>query len=135
TGLTHLSILSQTTSTLAAYLNSTPARSIHVKSGNGGCCAAFASGVACGYDDGDFTDGSGMYWIRGVIIGEVVNAYTGTASGGWPTDWWVDSVWYFPGFTVVDVMKDIVPDHWMEWQTKEKYDQFGVSVLFDQLRQ
>jgi hypothetical protein len=107
---------------------------IKVSITKGGCCGGFTGGGEVGYNDGDFTDGFGMYWIRGVIIGEVVNAVVGSVSSGWPSDWWVNSVWYFPGFAVVDVMKEVVPDHWQEWQTKEKYDQFPVSVLFEQLR-
>jgi hypothetical protein len=107
---------------------------IKVSITKGGCCGGFTGGGEVGYNDGDFTDGFGMYWIRGVIIGEVVNAVVGSVSSGWPSDWWVNSVWYFPGFAVVDVMKEVVPDHWQEWQMKEKYDQFPVSVLFEQLR-
>jgi hypothetical protein len=105
---------------------------VHINAG--GCCSGFAGGGEVGYSDGSFSDGFGMYWIRGVIIGEVVNALTGSVTSGWPSDWWVNSVWYFPGFSVVDVLREVAPTHAVEWQTKEKYDKFGVSVLFEQLR-
>jgi hypothetical protein len=105
---------------------------VHISAG--GCCSGFAGGGEVGYSEGSFATGMGMYWIRGVIIGEVVNALTGTVSSGWPSDWWVNSVWYFPGFTVVDVLREVAPTHAVEWQTGEKYDKFGISVLFEQLR-
>ena len=50
-----------------------------------------------------------MNWVRGVVIGEVVNGVTGAVSSEWPRDWWADTAWYFPGFVTVDVLKDVCP--------------------------
>jgi hypothetical protein len=97
----------------------------------GGCCGGFAGGGEVGYNDGDFKDQFGMSWVRGVVIGEVVNAFTGAVSQGWPTDWWVNSVWYFPGFVVVDVMKEVTtPEVATKWEVSEKYPTYPVYNLF-----
>lgn len=99
----------------------------------GGCCGGFAGGGDVGYSDGDFMDAGAMDWIRGVVIGEVVNGVTGQVSADWPRDWWADTAWYFPGFVAVDVLKEVKPDHALKWETTEKYPTYPVYVLYKAL--
>ena len=96
----------------------------------GGCCGAWAGGGDVGYNDGDFKDERAMDWIRGVVIGEVVNGVTGAVSSEWPRDWWADTAWYFPGFVTVDVLKDVVPAHAEKWERDEKYPTYPVYQLY-----
>ena len=101
----------------------------------GGCCGGWAGGGDVGYNDGDFEDAGGMDWIRGVVIGEVVNAVTGTVTDNWPSDWWVDGVWYFPGFVVVDVLKDVTDAKTATgWEVREKYPTYPIYKLFVELK-
>ena len=94
-----------------------------------------AGGGDVGYNDGDFEDAGGMDWIRGVAIGEVVNAVTGTVTDNWPSDWWVDGVWYFPGFVVVDVLKDVTDAKTATgWEVREKYPTYPIYKLFVELK-
>jgi hypothetical protein len=100
----------------------------------GGCCGGWTGGGDVGYSDGDFKDKGGMDWIRGVVLGEVTNAWVGQICDNWPSDWWVDGVWYFPGFVVVDVMKEAVdPMTATTWEVHEKYPTYPIYVLFRQL--
>jgi hypothetical protein len=101
----------------------------------GVCCGGFAGGGDVGYNDGDFKTAGGMQWVRGVVIGEVVNSATGAVSSDWPRDWWADTAWYFPGFVAVDVMKEVVPTYATKWETDEKYPTYPVYVLFKALLQ
>jgi hypothetical protein len=90
---------------------------VHIISG--GCCGGWTGGGEVGFNVGDFDPNAvlcdnpvkftALDWTRGVIIGEFVNYVTGEGvSGGWPKDWWVDDVWYFPAMNVVQVLNDIV---------------------------
>jgi hypothetical protein len=106
---------------------------IHVIIEKGGCCGGFAGGGDVGYSDGDFMDDGAMDWVRGVVIGEVVNGVTGAVSSDWPRDWWADTAWYFPGFVAVDVLKEVKPDHALKWETTEKYPTYPVYVLYKAL--
>ncbi len=99
----------------------------------GGCCGGWAGGGDVGYADGDFKSDGAMNWVRGVVIGEVVNGVTGAVSAEWPRDWWADTAWYFPGFVTVDVMKDVVPSHATKWESEEKYPTYPVYVLYKAL--
>ena len=99
----------------------------------GGCCGGWAGGGDVGYVDGDFKDDGAMNWVRGVVIGEVVNGVTGAVSSEWPRDWWADTAWYFPGFVTVDVLKEVVPTHATKWETDEKYPTYPVYVLYKAL--
>ncbi len=99
------------------------------------CCGGWAAGATVGYKDGDFQDDTGMDWIRGVVLGEVVNAVTGTYSDNWPSDWWVNSVWYFPGFIAVDVLREVSgPERSLKWETDEKYRTYPIYNLFVSLK-
>jgi hypothetical protein len=99
----------------------------------GGCCGGWAGGGDVGYADGDFKSEGGMNWVRGVVIGEVVNGVTGAVSAEWPRDWWADTAWYFPGFIAVDVLKDVVPTHAEKWERDEKYPTYPVYQLYKAL--
>ncbi len=95
----------------------------------------WAAGNSVGYQVSDFygvpANGDGLRWIRGVIIGEVINASTGAVSGDWPLDWWVDHVWYFPGFLAGEILKETVsPDFSAYWLTSESYPTYPVYNLF-----
>jgi hypothetical protein len=99
----------------------------------GGCCGGWAGGGDVGYADGDFKSEGAMNWVRGVVIGEVVNGVTGAVSAEWPRDWWADTAWYFPGFVTVDVLKDVVPSHAEKWERDEKYPTYPVYQLYKAL--
>jgi hypothetical protein len=104
---------------------------IRVVIDKGGCCGGWTGGGDVGYEDGDFKDKTGMDWIRGVVLGEVTNAWVGQISQSWPSDWWVDGVWYFPGFVVVELMKEVVdPTTAMTWEVHEKYPTYPMYVLY-----
>ena len=75
-----------------------------------------------------------MAWIKGVVIGECVNVATGSVTGDWPVDWWVDGVWYFPGFVVVDVLKEAADTaSAKKWETDEHYPTYPVYNTFNAL--
>jgi hypothetical protein len=88
---------------------------VHIEDGD--CCGGWAGGGEVGFSIGDFSDSAmcqspetftAMDWTKGVIIGEFVNYATGEGvSGGWPRDWWVDDVWYFPATVVVQVLDEL----------------------------
>jgi hypothetical protein len=100
----------------------------------GGCCGGWTGGGDVGYADGDFKDKGGMDWIRGVVLGEVTNAWVGQVCDNWPSDWWVDGVWYFPGFVVVEVMKEVTSEMTATtWEVHEKYPTYPIYVLFREL--
>jgi hypothetical protein len=99
----------------------------------GGCCGGWAGGGDVGYADGDFKSDGAMNWVRGVVIGEVVNGVTGAVSSEWPRDWWADTAWYFPGFVTVDVLKEVLPEHATKWETDEKYPTYPVYMLYKAL--
>jgi len=104
---------------------------IRVQITNDTCCGGFADGDGVGYSSGDFQDAFGMDWIRGVVLGEVVNLVTGHVTDNWPSDWWVDSVWYFPGFVAVDVLREVSgPARATKWETDEKYPTYPIYNLF-----
>jgi hypothetical protein len=100
----------------------------------GGCCGGWTGGGDVGYAEGDFKDKTGMDWIRGVVLGEVTNAWVGNICDNWPSDWWVDGVWYFPGFVVVEVMKDVTtPEIATSWEVREKYPTYPIYRLFREI--
>jgi hypothetical protein len=104
---------------------------IRVTIGEDTCCGGWAGGGDVGYNSGDFEDEGGMDWIRGVVLGEVVNAVTGTVADNWPSDWWVNSVWYFPGFVAVDVLREVSGSaRATKWETDEKYPTYPIYNLF-----
>ncbi len=73
----------------------------------------------------------GLRWIRGVVIGEVINASTGAVTDNWPRDWWVDDVWYFPGFMAGEILKTTVSDEFSNyWLTSESYPTYPVYNVF-----
>ncbi|HMD68017.1 MAG TPA: hypothetical protein VKF42_03995 [Chitinivibrionales bacterium] len=95
----------------------------------------WSSGGDVGYFISDFygrpTFGDGLRWIRGVIIGEVINSTTGAVSGDWPRDWWCDDVWYFPGFVAGELLKQTVDTAFGNyWLTSEKYPTYPVYNIF-----
>ena len=101
------------------------------KAGMGG----WSSGGDVGYFISDFygrpTFSDGLRWIRGVIIGEVINSTTGAVSGDWPRDWWCDDVWYFPGFVAGELLKQTVDTAFGNyWLTSEKYPTYPVYNIF-----
>lgn len=101
------------------------------KAGMGG----WSGGGDVGYFISDFygrpTFGDGLRWIRGVIIGEVINSTTGAVSGDWPRDWWCDDVWYFPGFVAGELLKQAVDTAFGNyWLTSEKYPTYPVYNIF-----
>jgi hypothetical protein len=130
-----ISILERGYFGIAARLGTGHELPIRVIIEKGGCCGGFAGGGDVGYVDGDFMDEGAMNWVRGVVIGEVVNGVTGAVSSDWPRDWWADTAWYFPGFVTVDVLKDVVPTHATKWETDEKYPTYPVYALYKQLLQ
>jgi hypothetical protein len=98
----------------------------------------WAAGSDVGYQISDFfgrpKNGDGLRWIRGVIIGEVINASTGPVTDNWPRDWWVDDVWYFPGFMAGEILKETVsPEFSKYWLTSESYDTYPVYNIFTKL--
>ncbi len=104
---------------------------IQVVIGKDTCCGGWAAGGTVGYNDGNFQSDTGMDWVRGVVLGEVVNAVTGTFTDNWPSDWWVNSVWYFPGFMAVDVLREVAgPERATKWETTEKYPTYPIYNLF-----
>jgi hypothetical protein len=100
----------------------------------GGCCGGWTGGGDVGYADGDFKDKGGMDWIRGVVLGEVTNAWVGSICDNWPSDWWVDGVWYFPGFVVVELMKEVTDEATAtSWEVREKYPTYPIYRLFREI--
>jgi hypothetical protein len=107
---------------------------VHIEQGTGGGLGGWAGGGEVGYTSTCFTSAGGMAWIKGVVIGECVNVATGSVTGDWPVDWWVDGVWYFPGFVVVDVLKEAADTaSAKKWETDEKYPTYPVYNLFNSL--
>lgn len=103
---------------------------VHIELGSGGL-GGWSSGGEVGYTNTCFQSAQGMNWIKGVVIGECVNAATGSVTGDWPVDWWVDGVWYFPGFVVVDVLKEAADTATAKkWETDEKYPTYPVYNIF-----
>ncbi len=103
-------------------------------SGMGG----WSSGGDVGYRISDFfgrpTWSDGLRWIRGVIIGEVINSTTGAVSDNWPVDWWCDHVWYFPGFVAGEILKQAVDTAFGNyWLTSENYPTYPVYNTFKSL--
>jgi hypothetical protein len=95
----------------------------------------WAAGSTVGYQISDFygapANSDGLRWIRGVIIGEVINVTTGTVTDNWPLDWWVDHVWYFPGFIAGEILKESVsPAFSTYWLTSEHYPTYPVYNIF-----
>jgi hypothetical protein len=106
---------------------------VHIEQGSGGL-GGWSAGGEVGYTNTCFQSAQGMNWIKGVVIGECVNAATGSVTGDWPSDWWVDGVWYFPGFVVVDVLKEAADTaSAKKWETDEKYPTYPVYNLFSSL--
>jgi hypothetical protein len=98
----------------------------------------WAGGGDVGYQISDFygrpANNDGLRWIRGVIIGEVINATTGGVSSDWPRDWWVDDVWYFPGFMAGEILKVAVDTAFSNyWITSESYPTYPVYNTFKSL--
>jgi hypothetical protein len=107
---------------------------VHIQLGTGGGLGGWASGGEVGYTSTCFQSAGGMAWIKGVVIGECVNVATGSVTGDWPVDWWVDGVWYFPGFVVVDVLKEAADTaSAKKWETDEKYPTYPVYNTFTSL--
>jgi hypothetical protein len=112
---------------------------VQIDSGCGtGCFGGWSGGGDVGYALSDFfghpTYGDGLRWIRGVIIGEVINSTTGSVSGDWPRDWWCDDVWYFPGFMAGELLKQTVDTAFGNyWLTSEKYPTYPVYNTFKSL--
>lgn len=112
---------------------------VQIDSGCGaGCMGGWSSGGDVGYALSDFfgrpQSGDGLRWIRGVIIGEVINSTTGAVSGDWPRDWWCDDVWYFPGFMAGELLKQSVDSAFGNyWLTSEKYPTYPVYNTFKSL--
>jgi hypothetical protein len=112
---------------------------VQIDSGCGaGCLAGWSGGGDVGYKLSDFfgrpQSGDGLRWIRGVIIGEVINSTTGAVSGDWPRDWWCDDVWYFPGFMAGELLKQTVDTAFGNyWLTSEKYPTYPVYNTFKSL--
>jgi hypothetical protein len=91
----------------------------------------WAAGADVGYQISDFygapKNSDGLRWIRGVIIGEVINASTGNVTDNWPRDWWVDDVWYFPGFMAGQILKQAADTAFSTyWLTSEHYPTYPV---------
>jgi hypothetical protein len=106
---------------------------VHIEQGEDGW-GGWAGGGEVGYTSSCFRDQAGMNWIKGVVIGECVNVTTGKVTGDWPVDWWVDGVWYFPGFVVVDVLKEADnATTATKWETDEHYPTYPVYNLFRSL--
>jgi hypothetical protein len=110
---------------------------VQVDSGTDGM-GGWAGGGDVGYQISDFfgrpEQSDGLRWIRGVIIGEVINVTTGTVTDNWPRDWWVDDVWYFPGFLAGEILKETVsPDFSDYWLTSEHYPTYPVYNIFTAL--
>jgi hypothetical protein len=104
---------------------------VHIEQGSGGGLGGWAGGGEVGYTSTCFTSAGGMAWVKGVVIGECVNVATGAVTGDWPVDWWVDGVWYFPGFVVVDVLKEAADTaSAKKWETDEKYPTYPVYNTF-----
>jgi hypothetical protein len=99
----------------------------------------WSGGGDVGYALSDFfgrpQSGDGLRWIRGVIIGEVINSTTGAVSDNWPRDWWSDDVWYFPGFIAGELLKQVVDSTFGNyWLTSEKYPTYPVYNTFVSLK-
>jgi hypothetical protein len=99
----------------------------------------WSGGGDVGYALSDFfgrpQTGDGLRWIRGVIIGEVINSTTGAVSDNWPRDWWSDDVWYFPGFIAGELLKQVVDSTFGNyWLTSEKYPTYPVYNTFVSLK-
>jgi hypothetical protein len=106
---------------------------VHIEQGSGGF-GGWAGGGEVGYTSTCFTSNAGMSWVKGVVIGECVNVTTGVVTANWPVDWWVDGVWYFPGFVVVDVLKEACDTaSAKKWETDEKYPTYPVYNAFNSL--
>lgn len=110
---------------------------VQIDSGTEGM-GGWAGGGDVGYQISDFfgrpKNGDGLRWIRGVIIGEVINATTGDVTDNWPRDWWVDDVWYFPGFMAGEILKATVSDQFANyWLTSENYPTYPVYNIFTKL--
>ncbi len=89
---------------------------VNVNISSGGCCGGSTSNGQEGLSIGDFATNvylcsgntfSALNWTEGVAIGELVNTYTGSVTSGWPRDWWVDDVWYFPAMSVIQSTSEI----------------------------
>ncbi len=112
---------------------------VEIDSGcGGGCMGGWSAGGDVGYALSDFfgrpQTGDGLRWIRGVIIGEVINSTTGAVSDNWPRDWWSDDVWYFPGFVAGELLKQAVDTAFATyWLTSEKYPTYPVYNTFKSL--
>src|SRR3954464_12295555 len=79
---------------ITTYLGISPTETpqrVQVDSGTDGM-GGWAGGGDVGYQISDFygrpKNGDGLRWVRGVIIGEVINASTGGVTDNWPSDWW-----------------------------------------------
>lgn len=95
----------------------------------------WAGGGQVGYSDECFKSQSGMDWVRGVIIGEVVNVATGVIASEWPRDWWVNGVWYYPGMVVVDVLAEVEgAAASQKWENDEHYPTYPTYLLFKRLK-
>lgn len=106
---------------------------VHIQEGDG--WGGWAGGGEVGYTIGCFRSQGGMDWVRGVVIGEVVNVATGTVASEWPRDWWVNGVWYFPGMVVVDVLAEVEGEAAsLKWETDEHYPDYPVYILFKGLK-
>lgn len=109
---------------------------VEIDSGCGaGCMGGWSGGGDVGYTLSDFfgrpQTSDGLRWIRGVIIGEVINSTTGSVSDNWPRDWWADDVWYFPGFMAGEILKTAVDSAFASyWITSEKYPTYPVYNTF-----
>ncbi|MGA2791776.1 MAG: hypothetical protein ABSF00_13545, partial [Candidatus Bathyarchaeia archaeon] len=53
-------------------------------------------------------------WPYVVIPHEMTNVFTGTVTGGWPTDWWADGNSPFPAMVAVQVEKQYNIPYWSQ---------------------
>jgi hypothetical protein len=96
---------------------------------------AWAGGGDVGYNIGCFKSSGGMFWVKGVVIGEYCNNTTGFVSSEWPRDWWADGVWYFPGFVAIEAAKVAVDSVFaLAWEKQERYPTYPVYNVYKNLQ-
>jgi hypothetical protein len=96
--------------------------------------SAWAGGGDVGYSMGCFKSATGMFWVKGVVIGEYVNNTTGHVSSDWPRDWWANGVWYFPGFVAIETAEVAVDSAFAaKWEERERYKTYPAYNLFQSL--
>jgi hypothetical protein len=101
----------------------------HIQQASGGAWAV-GGGAEVGYSFDAFNgtgSGGNLQWIKGVVIGELLNTIMASLTDNWPSDWWCDGVWYFPGLVAIDVAKEVVDTAFaLKWESDERYPTYPV---------